>query len=96
MKDKIHPEYYPEAVIGCACGNKLKVGSTKKNIEVEVCANCHPFYTGKQKLVDAAGRIDRFKKRLVEAEKAGKEENEKRSGKNSKKAKKKQTAVQLN
>ncbi|MBR4955738.1 MAG: 50S ribosomal protein L31, partial [Clostridia bacterium] len=48
----------------CACGNEFQVGSTKENIRVEICSNCHPFYTGKQKLVDTGGRVDRFKKRF--------------------------------
>ena len=62
MKNGIHPAY-DEATITCACGNVIKTRSTKKNITVDVCAKCHPFYTGKQKLVDTAGRIDRFNKR---------------------------------
>ncbi|RJQ13645.1 50S ribosomal protein L31 [Candidatus Parcubacteria bacterium] len=64
MKKEIHPTYYPEANVKCACGNTFKIGSTKKEIHVEICSNCHPFYTGKEKMVDAAGRIERFKARL--------------------------------
>jgi len=63
MKKKIHPEYNPETTITCACGNSFKVGSTLKDISVEICSNCHPFYTGKQKLIDTSGRVDRFKAR---------------------------------
>ncbi len=63
MKKDIHPEYYPEAVISCACGNKFTVGSTRKEIQVEICSACHPFYTGKQKLLDTARRVDKFQKR---------------------------------
>ena len=63
MKKDIHPKYYPEAVAKCACGNIFKVGSTKPEIFVEICSTCHPFYTGKEKLIDTAGRVDRFKKR---------------------------------
>ncbi len=63
MKKDIHPEYYPDAVIKCACGNTFTVGSTVKEIHVEICSNCHPFYTGKETIVDTAGRVDRFKKR---------------------------------
>ena len=62
MRD-IHPKY-EEATITCACGNVIKTRSTKKNISVDVCAKYHPFYTGKQKVVDSGGRVDRFKKRF--------------------------------
>ena len=62
MKDGIHPEYTPTTV-KCACGNVMKISSTKKDIMVEVCSQCHPFFTGKQKLVDTAGRIERFRKK---------------------------------
>lgn len=63
MKSNIHPEYHQNAKIVCACGNALTIGSTLAEISVEVCRVCHPFYTGKQKLLDAAGRLERFKKR---------------------------------
>ncbi len=59
MKKDIHPPYY-DAVIRCACGNVIETGSTKKEIRVEICSACHPFYTGKQKLVDTEGRIEKF------------------------------------
>ncbi len=62
MKTDIHPEYSITA-IKCACGNVLEAGSTKKDIRVEICSKCHPFFTGKQKLVDSAGRIERFRKK---------------------------------
>jgi len=62
MKTDIHPEYH-ETTIQCACGNVLEAGSTKKDIRVEICSNCHPFFTGKQKLVDTAGRIERFRQK---------------------------------
>jgi large subunit ribosomal protein L31 len=62
MKKDIHPKYYPEANAKCACGNSFRVGSTKPEIFVEICSACHPFYTGKEKLIDTAGRVDRFKK----------------------------------
>jgi len=65
MKKDIHPTYYPEAVVKCVCGNTFKIGSTVKEIHVEICSACHPFYTGKQKLVDTAGRVDRFKARAA-------------------------------
>lgn len=62
MREGIHPNY-GEAVIKCACGEEIKTGSVKKEIKVEVCSKCHPFFTGKQKLLDTGGRVDRFKKR---------------------------------
>ena len=63
MKQGVHPDYKP-TVIKCACGATFETGSTKENINVEICSKCHPFYTGKQKLVDTGGRIDKFKKRF--------------------------------
>jgi large subunit ribosomal protein L31 len=62
MKQKIHPEFKPVKV-RCACGNEFESGSTKKEIRVEICSQCHPFFTGKQKLVDTAGRVERFYKK---------------------------------
>ena len=62
MKEGIHPEYY-QATVTCNCGNTFVTGSTKPELRVEICSKCHPFFTGKQKLVDAGGRVDRFKKR---------------------------------
>jgi large subunit ribosomal protein L31 len=63
MKKDIHPEYHQEAEISCVCGNKFTAGSTRKEIQVEICSACHPFYTGKQKLLDTARRVDKFQKR---------------------------------
>lgn len=63
MKEGIHPNYTVTSV-KCACGNEFETGSVKNGIRVEICNNCHPFYTGKQKLVDTGGRVDRFKKRF--------------------------------
>ena len=63
MKSDIHPEY-SETTITCACGEVISTRSTRKNIKIEICSKCHPFYTGKQKLVDTGGRVDRFKKRF--------------------------------
>ena len=63
MKENIHPKY-ETAVVNCACGNAFETRSTSSAIRVEVCNKCHPFYTGKQKLVDTGGRVDRFKKRF--------------------------------
>jgi large subunit ribosomal protein L31 len=68
MKDGIHPKYM-QATIVCACGNRVPTMSTQEEIHVEICAVCHPFYTGKQKLVDTAGRVDRFKKKYEKASK---------------------------
>ncbi|MCU0602569.1 MAG: 50S ribosomal protein L31 [Desulfobacterales bacterium] len=62
MKENIHPKYQ-DTKIRCACGNVIEAGSTKDNIAVEICSGCHPFFTGKQKLVDTAGRIERFRKK---------------------------------
>ena len=70
MKKDIHPAYYPGAVIKCACGKTYKVGSAKEKIEVEICANCHPFYTGQEKLIDAAGRVEKFRAKREKAAKA--------------------------
>jgi len=69
MKAEIHPKYFPSAKMKCACGNVITVGSTKENIEIEVCSACHPFFTGKGKLLDAAGRVERFKTRAAKKKK---------------------------
>jgi large subunit ribosomal protein L31 len=65
MKEGIHPEY-AETTITCVCGSVVKTKSTKKDIKVEICSQCHPFITGKQKIVDAAGRVERFRKKYAE------------------------------
>ena len=62
MKEGIHPDY-KKTQIKCACGNVIETGSTKEDIRIEICSACHPFYTGKQKLVDTGGRVDKFRKR---------------------------------
>jgi len=72
MKKDIHPKYYTDAQIICSCGNVIKTGSTVKEMKVEICAACHPFYTGKKKVMDTTGRVDRFKK-LTEKTSAKKE-----------------------
>ena len=64
MKEGIHPQY-KEATITCVCGNVIETRSTKKDIKIEICSNCHPFMTGKQKIMDTAGRVERFKKRYT-------------------------------
>ncbi len=63
MKEKIHPKY-EKTTIRCACGEIIEVGSTKKDMRLDICSKCHPFYTGKQKLVDSGGRVDKFIKRF--------------------------------
>jgi len=63
VKAGIHPNY-EKTTIKCACGNVIEVGSTRKNISVEVCSQCHPFFTGKQKLVDTGGRVERFRRKF--------------------------------
>ena len=68
MKAEIHPSY-KETTIKCACGHNFVVGSTKPDIQVEICSKCHPFFTGKQKLVDTAGRIERFRKKYEKFQK---------------------------
>ena len=67
MKSDVHPKYYPKAEISCACGAVFVVGSTKEKMSVEICSNCHPFYTGKEKLVDAAGRVEKFRARVAKS-----------------------------
>ena len=64
MKAKIHPEYYPEAVVTCTCGESYVTGSTKPELRVEICYKCHPFYTGEQRIVDTEGRVERLKRRF--------------------------------
>ncbi len=67
MKDNIHPKYF-QAKVRCACGNEFLAGSTKENIRVEICSKCHPFFTGKQKLMDTAGRVERFRRKYAKFE----------------------------
>ena len=67
MKTAIHPTYFPKAKIVCACGNTFTTGATKAEIHVETCAKCHPFYTGEEKLLDTAGRVEKFKTRRSKA-----------------------------
>ena len=68
MKKDIHPKYFSKAKIICVCGNVITTGSVKEEMKVEVCSACHPFYTGKKRLVDSTGRVDRFKKRMEKSE----------------------------
>jgi large subunit ribosomal protein L31 len=63
MKEGIHPEYFTDAKVVCSCGNIITVGSTRKEMRVELCSKCHPFFTGEQRVVDTAGRVERFRRR---------------------------------
>lgn len=63
MKDKIHPKYYEDAEVTCSCGNTFKTGSTRKQLKVELCSKCHPFFSGERRVIDTAGRVERFKRR---------------------------------
>lgn len=83
MKKDLHPKYYPEAKVTCACGNSFKVGSTLPEIQIEICSACHPFYTGKQNLIDTSGRVEKFKERLAKKDSAAAS----RKGKKAKKVK---------
>ena len=67
MKKEIHPEYHIDTKVSCACGNSFEVGSTVDKIEIEVCSACHPFYTGTEKVIDTAGRVEKFKARMAKA-----------------------------
>lgn len=95
MKKGIHPKYHEDAKIVCYCGAELETGSTQKEMHVEICSQCHPFYTGKKKMIDSTGRVDRFKKMAERAEarktaikKAKTEKTEVKKKKPAKKAKK--------
>ncbi|MAF91464.1 MAG: 50S ribosomal protein L31 [Bdellovibrionota bacterium] len=70
MKAEIHPTYYADAQVTCVCGNTFNTGSTQKELHVDICSDCHPFFTGKQKLLDTEGRVDRFNKRYGQFMKA--------------------------
>lgn len=88
MKKGIHPKYYKRAKVQCACGNVFEVGSTKEFIQIEICSKCHPFYTGKEKIVDTLGQVQKFKKRLEKKtalEKKLKSEAKKKEAKKKKK-----------
>jgi len=63
-KKDLHPKYYQKATINCSCGAKFVVGSTKEKMQIEICSQCHPLYTGKQKFIDTAGRLERYEKRI--------------------------------
>ena len=78
MKENIHPEFYPEAQVNCACGNTWTVGSTVPVIRTDICSACHPFFTGEQRIVDTEGQVDRFYKKLKVHEEFQKEKEEKK------------------
>jgi large subunit ribosomal protein L31 len=63
MKEKIHPKYFTDANVICSCGNTFTTGSTRKELKVEICSKCHPFYTGERRMLDTTGRVERFKRR---------------------------------
>jgi large subunit ribosomal protein L31 len=81
MKEDIHPTYYPEATVVCACGNTWKTGSTQETIRTDVCSACHPFFTGEQRIVDTEGQVDRFYKKLKVHEEYQKEQKERETQK---------------
>jgi large subunit ribosomal protein L31 len=89
MKKDIHPKYYKDAKIICSCGAVLSTGATQKELHVEICSACHPFYTGKKKVLDTTGRVDRFKKL---AEKAATKKKASKDAKNTTKKESKKTA----
>jgi large subunit ribosomal protein L31 len=72
MKTEIHPKYNTDAKVSCSCGNTFTVGSTQKEIKVEICSACHPFFTGNEKVIDSAGRVEKFKARRAAATKTSK------------------------
>jgi len=72
VKTDIHPQYYKDAKVTCSCGNSFTVGSTQKEIHVEICSACHPFFTGNEKIIDTAGRVEKFKARRAAAAKIAK------------------------
>jgi len=72
MKKDIHPTYFANATVTCACGAIFSLGSTKEKMTVEICSNCHPFYTGNEKVLDTAGRVEKFKARTAAAKKPSK------------------------
>ena len=68
MKQNIHPEFFPKAKAKCACGASFEIGSTSPKLNVDICSKCHPFFTGKEKLIDTAGKVEKFKARKAKAE----------------------------
>ncbi|MDP1689359.1 MAG: 50S ribosomal protein L31 [bacterium] len=87
MKKDTHPKYFKNAEIRCACGAKHKLGATYEKIDVDICSSCHPFYTGEEKLVDTAGRVEKFKARKARAKTTLRTKTEKKAIKKAKRAK---------
>jgi len=81
MKQTIHPNWHHDTIVSCACGNTFTTGSTQKTIQVDICAACHPFFTGEMKFVDRQGRVDKFKKQVAAAQKAKKTASKKKTSK---------------
>lgn len=81
-KKDIHPEYFPKAKVACACGNSTVIGAARPEINIEICSKCHPFFTGEEKLIDTAGRVERFKTRAAKAATAPKKTKKVRAKKN--------------
>jgi large subunit ribosomal protein L31 len=79
MKKDIHPEYHSDATVSCACGNSFTIGSTTQTIETELCSDCHPFYTGKQKIIDSARRVEKFEARASQKDDSTASKSEKRA-----------------
>jgi len=93
MKAKIHPTYNSEITVTCSCGNTFTTGSTETSISVEVCSACHPFYTGKSKMIDTAGRVDKFQHRLKETEAKQKKSADRATKKKASKTKEKTVKI---
>jgi len=91
MKKNIHPKYHSDAKITCSCGNVIETGSALPEMKVEICSACHPFYTGKKKMLDATGRVDRFKKMTEKAQELKKNSKVKAERKSAKKVAEKPT-----
>lgn len=84
MKTNIHPQWYDECVVSCACGNSFTIGATVSKIQVEICSNCHPFYTGQMKYVDTAGRVDAYLSKKAKAQENRVSKSDKRKAKKQK------------
>lgn len=80
-KASIHPTYYPESKITCSCGATYTIGSTHKSLKVDICRECHPYYSGNQKFIDTAGRVDRFREKMATAQARQSDKNKKKSTK---------------
>jgi large subunit ribosomal protein L31 len=83
MKEGIHPTYFSDAQVICACGNTWTTGATQKEIRTDVCSACHPFFTGEQRIVDTAGQVERFMRRLEKKQQIGQEDQETQEGEES-------------